>query len=251
MRIVKRWLIVVAALAAASGAERPEVMVAAASNLTEVLSTAGRRFEARTGIHATFSFASTAQLTRQIENGAPFDVLLAADTAHVDELDRKGLLAAGSRALYARGVLALWIPPSGPQSVQRLEDLAGPQVRYIAIAKPELAPYGQAAVDSLTRLGLWNAVQPKVVYAENINMAKQYGVSKNADAVLTAYSLVFREAGKAIAVDEKLHEPINQELAVMRAAPQAAAARRFAAFLLSVEGQELLAGFGYAPPGLR
>src|SRR5438477_51210 len=83
-----------------------------------------------------------------------------------------------------------------------------------AIAKPELAPYGQAAVETFEHLGIWRQVQPKVVYAENINAAKQYGVSRNADAVFTAYSLVLHEAGTVIRVDENLHRPIEQELGI-------------------------------------
>src|SRR5438445_775659 len=198
------------------GSSKPEVTVAAAANLTDVFQRIGPRFEAETGIHPVFSFASTAQLARQIESFAPFDVFAAADSEHVDQLDREGLLLAGSRAVYARGVLALWIPPrSAAARAVRIEDLAAPEARVIAIAKPELAPYGQAAVDSLQRLGIWQQVQPKIVFAENISMAKQYGAAGNADAVFTAYSLVLHESGKVIRVDESLHRPIDQELGIV------------------------------------
>src|SRR5580692_3849287 len=128
---------------------KPELTIAAAANLTDVFGRVGKRFEADTGIHPVFSFASTAQLTTQIENAAPFDVFAAADSQHVAELEQKGLLTAGSRAVYARGTLALWIPESSRAAVQRVQDLTLPDVRVIAIAKPELAPYGQASVDAL------------------------------------------------------------------------------------------------------
>src|SRR5438309_1777261 len=88
-----------------------ELTVAAAANLTAVFQRIGTQFEAQTGIHPVFSFASTAQLARQIENAAPFDVFAAADAMHVDQLDRQGFLASGTRAVFATGILALWIPP--------------------------------------------------------------------------------------------------------------------------------------------
>jgi molybdate transport system substrate-binding protein len=222
-----------------------QVTIAAAANLTDVFQTIGPRFESATGIHPVFSFASTAQLTRQIENSAPFDMIAAADATHVGELDRKGLLLAGSRAIYARGVLALWIPPGGKAAIARIEDLVKPEVRFIAIAKPELAPYGQASVDTLQHLGIWKQVQAKVVYAENINMAKQYGQSHNADAVFTAYSLVLHEPGQVLRVDQNLHQPIDQELGIIANSKNVVAARRFADFLLNGEGREILNNSGY------
>jgi molybdate transport system substrate-binding protein len=223
----------------------PEVTVAAAANLTEVFQRLGPRFEAQTGIHPVFSFASTAQLAQQIENQAPFDVFAAADAVHVEDLDRKGLLAPGSRASFAIGVLALWIPLHSTAAVEGLADLASSEVRVIAIAKPALAPYGQASVDALTYAGIWEKVKPKVVYAENIGMAKQYGASGNADAVFTAYSLVLHEGGKIIQVDDRLHQPLVQELAIIAKSPHQDAARKFTDFLLGDSGREILRSFGY------
>src|SRR5579871_109365 len=227
---------------------QPELTVAAAANLTDVFARIGPAFEAATGIHPIFSFASTAQLTRQIENAAPFDAFAAADSEHVAELDKKGLLTPASRAVYARGVLALWIPAGSKAAVRRIEDLTSPDVRVIAIAKPDLAPYGQAAVDSLEKLGIWPRLKPKVVYAENISMARQYGTSKNADAVFTAYSLVLHESGSVIQVDESLHQPILQELGIVATSPRQAAARKFVDFLLKGGGRSILSTFGYQLP---
>lgn len=229
--------------------QRPQALtVGAAANLTDVFQQIGQAFEKQSGIHPVFSFASTAQLTRQIENAAPFDVFAAADSEHVAQLEREHLLTPGSRAIYARGVLALWIPDPSKTPVSRIEDLVIPQARVIAIAKPELAPYGQASVDSLRRLGLWDKVQPKIVYAENISMAKQYGTSGNADAVFTAYSLVLHERGKILIVDESLHQPINQELGIVAKSQHQDAARKFVAFLLAGDGRQTLANYGYRLP---
>ncbi len=227
---------------------RPEVTVAAAANLTGVFQIIGPKFETSSGIHPIFSFGSTAQLTQQIENSAPYDVIAAADSAHVIQLEKRGLLLPGSRALYATGILALWIPPGSKAVTSRLEDLTLPGVRTIAVAKPELAPYGQAAVDTLRQLGIWERVKSKIVYAGNIGMAKQYGSSNNADAVFTAYSLVQQSGGKVIQVDETLHQPITQELGIVAASKRQDAAHKFVAFLLIGEGRDILSKSGYRVP---
>jgi molybdate transport system substrate-binding protein len=239
-------IVLFAALAACTPTKpaRPELNVAAAANLTEVFQELGRQFEAQTGIHPVFSFASTAQLTRQIEESAPFDVFAAADAEHVDKLDREALLLAGSRAVYAIGILVLWIPAHSNGAVTRLEDLTSPGVRVIAVANPELAPYGKAAIETLHNASLWDRLKPKIVYAENINMAKQYGASNNADAVFTAYSLVLHEGGTIIQVDQRLHHALVQELGIIARSPRRPAAHRFVDFLLG-PGRPVLLKSGY------
>jgi molybdate transport system substrate-binding protein len=232
-------------------AAKNELAVAAAANLTDVFQALGPAFESATGIHPVFSFGSTAQLAQQIENAAPYDVFAAADAEHVEQLDRKGLLVPGSRAVYAIGILALWIPPQSKAQVNRVEDLRAAEVRVIAAAKPELAPYGQAAVETLRRLAVWEQVKSKMVYASNINMAKQYGTSGNADAVFTAYSLVLKERGKVIRVDENLHEPIIQALGILASSKNRQAAQLFVDCLLTGKGRDRLAGSGYRVPSTR
>lgn len=227
------------------GSQR-SLTIGAAANLAEVFPKIGQEFERHTGIHPVFSFASTAQLARQIENAAPFDLFAAADSEHVSQLDHEGLLAPGSRAVYARGVLALWIPAGSKAQVQRIQDLTQADVHVIAIAKPDLAPYGQAAVDTLERLGIWAQVQSKIVYGENISIVKQYGKSGNADAVFTAYSLVLHESGNVIQVPEDLHQPINQELGIIGRSKNQAAARKFVDFILLGAGKSMLGAYGYA-----
>jgi molybdate transport system substrate-binding protein len=165
---------------------------------------------------------------------------------HVDELDRKGVLAAGSSAIYANGILAMWAPSK--TGVRRVEDLTLPEVRVVALAKPELAPYGQAAVETLQHAGVWSAVEPKVVYAENVNAAKQYGTSGNADAVFVAYSLVLKESGTVIQIPESAHQPIAQKLGIVKASAHLAEARRFVDFTLRGKGRGVLESHGYRTP---
>ncbi len=224
---------------------KPEITVAAAANLTEVAQTLGAKFEAQTKIHPVFSFASTAVLTTQVENSAPFDVFLSADAEHIDKLDREGLLAPGSNAVYAIGVLALWIPPGSKAHVGKIDDLKSKDVRVIALANPKLAPYGTAAVETLRHAGIWDQVKDKIVYAENISMAKQYGASKNADAVFTAYSLVLKETGQVIQIDEAMHAPIVQKLGAMAHSQHRDWAQSFTGFVLTGGGRAVLARYGY------
>ncbi|MGP0070701.1 MAG: molybdate ABC transporter substrate-binding protein [Bryobacteraceae bacterium] len=229
----------------AASCQGAEITVAAAANLTEVAQTLGAEFEAQTKVHPIFSFGSTAQLTTQIENSAPFDVFLSADAEHVDKLDGEHLFVPGSNAVYAVGVLALWIPPASKAHIDKIDDLKANDVKVIALANPKLAPYGAAAVETLQRAGIWDQVKDKIVYAENISMAKQYGTSKNADAVFTAYSLVLKEAGKVIQVDEGLHQPIVQKLGIVARSQHRDTAQLFTTFVLTGAGRDVLARYGY------
>jgi molybdate transport system substrate-binding protein len=245
---ITRWLAIGALVAcgvACRKAEQPDLTVAAAANLTGAFAQIGQAFTQETGIHVVFSYASTAQLAQQIENAAPFDVFAAADTVHVDQLVRVGKILPESRVLFARGRLALWDPHG---AIQKLEDLTAPSIRFVAIAKPEAAPYGEAALESLKTLGIWDKVQPKVVYASNINMAKQYAATGNADAAFTAYSLVKNEPGRVIIVDEKLHQPIDQAIGIVSASTRKGDAQRFVSFLNGQQGRSILKRFGYQVP---
>jgi molybdate transport system substrate-binding protein len=222
--------------------------VAAAANLTGVFDEAGRLFQQHTGTEVVFSFGSTVQLSQQIEYGAPFDLFASADTEHIDQLISSGKIEKESRAIYALGQLALWTP-FDDTGVRGLKDLAKPKIRYIAVAQPELAPYGRATMEALQSAGLWDILRPKVVYANSINMAKQVASSGNADAAFTAYSLVMSEKGSVVKVDPKLHRPIQQALGVVTASQHRASAEKFRDFLLGVEGRALLERSGYLAPG--
>jgi molybdate transport system substrate-binding protein len=225
-----------------------EIIVAAAANLTDAFQELGRRFSDRSGIRVILSFGGTADLAKQIENGAPFDVFAAADSAHVEALDQKGLLTPGTRALYARGSLVLWVPGGSSINIERLEDLNRKDVERIAIAKPDIAPYGQATVEALRALKIWDHVEPKVVYGMNVSQVKQFVASGNAEAGFLPRALVESGEGRYLEVNEELHKPIDQALGVIKASEKQDAARRFADFILSPDGQHILKEFGYRPP---
>jgi len=226
----------------------PEIVVAAAANLTDAFAEIGPRFTSKTGVRVVFSFGATADLAKQIENGAPFDVFAAADTEHIDSLERKGLLTSGSRALYARGRLVVWVPPGNNLRAQRIEDIVAKDFDRIAIAKPDVAPYGRAAVESLQALGIWSQIEPKVIYAQNVSQAKQYASTGNAEVAFIPLALVPAGSGTYIEVNEALHRPIEQSLGIVMSSVNQLAARQFVQFLLSSEGQEIMVRKGYRKP---
>ena len=225
-----------------------KLTVAAAANLMDVLGEVRPAFKAKTGVDVIFSYGSTAPLATQIDNGAPFDVFAAADTEHVDSLIATGRLTADSRAVYALGQLALWIPEGQPGGVRELQDLAAPQIRFIAIAQPELAPYGRATVEVLNHTGLWDTVQPKLVYGTSISMARQFAASGSANAAFTAYSLVLHDKGTVVKIDSHLYKPIEQAMGVVAASAHPEEAKQFQQFLLGAEGRAILANSGYLLP---
>ncbi len=214
----------------------------------DVFGEIGPAFRAQKSIDVVFSYGSTAELAQQIDNGAPFDVFAAADTEHVDPLLATGKLIGDSRAIYAKGQLALWIPNGESSGIRELTDLASSKARFIAVAQPTLAPYGQAAVEALKSARLWEAVQPKIVYANSISMSKQLAASGNADAAFTAYSLVLHERGTVLKVDPQLYRPIEQALAIVASTSRMDDAKQFRAFLLGPEGRAILAKNGYLLP---
>jgi molybdate transport system substrate-binding protein len=226
-----------------SAAPDRHLLVAAAANLTGVLDDIGALFTRETTIPVTFSYGATALLAHQIANSAPFDVFAAADTKHPAELAAAGHLE--RPANYARGRLALWAPRIS--AVKTLADVLRPEVRFIAVARPAAAPYGAAAIEALERAGLWDRAESKVIYAGNINMAREYVKTGSAEATLTAWSLVMHEPG-AVLVDAALHAPIDQAVAVVARSVRREQARRFVAFLLAPAAQTILAARGYNRP---
>lgn len=229
----------------ANAPTRPKLNVATAANLTRAFGELGEIFERDTGIHVIFSFGATAQLAQQIEHGAPFDVFAAADTEHIDELARKDLILPSTRAIYARGKLVLWVPEARVP-VKHIEDLARAGVTHVAIANPQLAPYGRAAVETLHALRLWETVQPKIVYGQNISTTTQYAATGNADAAFTALALVPDKArGRKIEVPENLHAPLDQAIGVVRGTAKPDQARKFVEFITGAKAREVLKQYGY------
>ena len=223
--------------------------VSAAADLTPAFEELGRLFENDTGIKVIFNFGSTGQLTQQIEQGAPVDLLAAANVSFVEELERKNLIVPGTKALYAQGRITLWTRSDSPLKLESVEDLAKPEVRRIAIANPEHAPYGEAARQALQSAGIWERVSSRLVFGENIRQTLQYAETGNVDAAIVALSLSINSNGFWVLISEKLHQPLNQALAVSKNTKYETEARRFASFINSPQGRPIMRKYGFILPG--
>ena len=223
------------------------VVVAAASNLDRAIPRLMEGFEASTGLKAVVSLGSTSNLTQQIENGAPFDIFLSGDAAHVDQLVAGGFAEADSKYVYARGRLALWARKDAPFDLSGPQALLDPGVKYVSIANPAFAPYGIAAEQALKRLGYLDRLQGKIVYAQNTSMTQQHAASGDADIAMTAVSLTKDSDGKSYELDAALYEPIEQALAVLVTALHKDSAYGFARYMSEPRARAILNEFGYGP----
>ena len=230
--------------------QTPQLTVAAASDLIAAFEEMGREFEAAHKIKVVFVFGSTGMLTRQIENGAPMDLFAAANVSYVDQLEQKGLIIPDTKAIYARGRITLWTTFDSPVKVETISDLTRPEIKRIAIANPDHAPYGLAAKQAFESAGVWESVKPKLVYGDNIRQTLQYAETGNVDVSIVALSLSQQSKGRWTLVPEQLHQPIDQGLAVIRSTPNEQAARAFASFVTGPRGKEILGKYGFAFPKL-
>ena len=222
-----------------------ELTVAAASDLTPAFEELGRAFEAANKTKVIFVFGSTGLLTRQIENGAPMDMFAAANVSFIDELDKQGLLIQGTKQIYARGRITFWTPGDSNLRLESIADLARPEVSRIAIANPDHAPYGLAAKQALEKAGIWERVQPKLVYGDNIRQTLQYAQTGNVEVAIVALSLSIGSNGRWTLIPEELHEPLLQTLAIVKTTKNEPAARAFAAYIASPEGQAIMKKYGF------
>lgn len=226
--------------------------VAAAGSLRHVLPLLVDTFEAsHPDAHIETVYGASGQLSRQIERGAPFDLFLSANEAFVDRLVDAGLTA-DKGAVYAEGILVLFRPhqslaPEGI-SVERLAMLTDETaLGRLAIAQPEVAPYGQAAKAALEAAGVWSAVQPNLVFGENVAQAAQFASTGAADLAMIAHSLalVMEGAGSWSSVIVPDDARLWQKLVVLD--NQESGASAFAAFLLGGEAEAIFEAHGFAP----
>lgn len=225
-----------------------EVLVAVAANFGEPMKKVALAFEQKTGHQARLSLGSSAKFYAQIRQGAPFDLLLSADQAVPAALEREGLGVAGSRFTYATGQLVLWSSKphwlDGRGEVLRLGNFS-----HLALANPRLAPYGQAAQQTLQALALWEPLAGKLVLAENSAQAHQFIASGNAELGFVALSQVSYGGrllgGSAWLVPGNLYEPIRQDALLLRRGEGNAAALALLEFLKSPATRAILVAYGY------
>lgn len=234
--------------ALAPAAARADVTVAVAANFTEPARAIAAGFERAGGGHVTLAFASSGAFAAQIAHGAPFEVFLSADEERPAALERGGFGVPGSRFTYAVGRLVLYSADA------RLVDRHGAVLKRggfarLAIAEPSAAPYGLAAIETMRRLGVLDAVQPRIVRGSSITQAYDFVASGAAELGFVALSqLTGIPGGSRWIVPERMHDPIAQGAILLKAGAADPAARAFLAYLRSAPARAIMVRFGYALP---
>jgi molybdate transport system substrate-binding protein len=247
-----RLTLVVLPIAANALAQTP-LRIAAAADLEPVLPPILAQFQQATGIHVEATYQASAMLTAQIQSGAPFDLFLSADLSYPKRLIDAGLADAAGTAdsstpiVYARGTLVLWTRKDS-QLTPSLDLLRSPDLKRLAIANPDRAPYGRAAVAALTSLKLYDTLKPKLITAENISQAAQFVDSGNADAGLisltSAMTPRLAASGTYFIIPRALYPPIEQGAVIVSKTAQRPQAHKLLDYLLSAPIQSQLAKSG-------
>jgi molybdate transport system substrate-binding protein len=226
--------------------------IAAASDLQFVLPDLAAQYEKQTGAKLAVTFGSSGNLFAQIQNGAPFDLFFSADISYPDKLLAAHQADTGSIRIYAIGRLVLWLPPDSPlKPAEGLKILLDPRIQKIAIANPEHAPYGRAAVAALQHEGLYDQLKPKLVLGENISQAAQFVQSGSAQAGFLAHSLASSPAlqsGKRWEVPADQYPAIEQAVVLVSASPNKTAANAFLEFLKSPAARATFERYGFVLP---
>ena len=236
------------ALFASGIAAAAEVQVAVAANFTAPMQKIAAEFEKDTGHKALLAFGATGKFYAQIKNGAPFEILLAADDETPARLEKEGTGVAGSRFTYAIGKLVLWSAKPGFVDNQG-EVLKKGDFKHVSIANPKLAPYGQAAIEALTALKLLDAIQPKFVQGENISQTHQFIATGNAELGFVALSQVMKDGkiaeGSAWVVPASLHQPIRQDAVLLENGKDKPAASALLKYLGGEKSKAIIKSYGY------
>lgn len=227
--------------------EKEEITVAAASDVYLAFTEIGKLFKEETGINVVFSFGSTGQLSKQIEEGAPFDLFAAANQSFIQDLSEKNLIISEYQKQYAEGRLGVYYPQLEADNFD-INQLGDPNIKTIAIANPEHAPYGKAAKESLESLGLWDIVKEKIVYAENIRQAFQYVETGNADVGIIALALIEDQGERFSLLDKETHLPITQTFGIPTKSQNKELAQQFINYVMSDTGKEILIKYGFEMP---
>lgn len=230
------------------------LLIAAAADLNPVLNEIAEGFEKQRRIAVKISFGASGALTQQIRNGAPFDLFFSADTDYPGQLIAQGQADSGSLYMYSLGKLVLWAPASSPLDVEHkgFDVLLDPSVQKIAIANPQHAPYGRAAVAALKHAGLYDRLAEKFVMGENVSQAAQFAESGNAQvgfiALAHAMSPNARGKGKFWIVPADDYPALEQGAVIVSNSQHKKEAAEFLQYLKTREASDLLQRYGFTLP---
>src|SRR3984893_4818911 len=251
--LLKQLLVLLAILSMGSYARAQSVKVAAAADLKFAMAELASQFEKQSGAKLDVTYGSSGNFLTQLQNGAPFDLFFSADSEYPKKLEAAGLTAPGTLREYAVGHIVIWTPSDSEINAAKdgWKSLLDPRVKKIAIASPEHAPYGRAAVAALKKAGIYEQVKDKLVYGENISQAAEFVQSGNAQAGIVALSLALSPAmrnGKKWEIPADSYPPIKQAVVLLKGSKNKDAARRFLDFVSGSQGLEILQRFGFADP---
>ncbi len=232
----------------ASAAVAAELTVSAAASLSESFTQISREFTKETGVKVNLNFASSNNLLRQMEQGAPVDVFASADQETMDTAQSKGIVDSATRRDFALNDLVLITPASG--TLTGPEALSGSEVKHIAVGTPESVPAGRYAREALTAAGTWDALQSKFVFGNNVRQVLSYVQRGEADAGFV-YRTDALAGGKDVRIVTAMtgHKPVCYPIAVTKEASDRNMAQKFVDFVLSPRGLEILAHYGFSPVG--
>jgi molybdate transport system substrate-binding protein len=233
---------------------QPELLLAAAADLNPALNEIAQQFQKSTGVHVKVSFGASGALTQQVQNGAPFDVFFSADMDYPRQLIAQGQADAASLYQYSLGKVVLWVPSNSPLDVEHkgMEVLLDPSVKKIAIANPQHAPYGRAAVAALKHAGLYDRLTDRLVLGENVSQAAQFAESGNAQAgfvaLAHAMSPAIKTTGKFWVVPADYYPPLEQGVVIITRSQSKKEATAFLDYIKTKEASDVLRKYGFTLP---
>jgi molybdate transport system substrate-binding protein len=253
LRPIAAILLVFLFLPFAGSASAQSLRIAAASDLQFALADLAEQYGKQSGAKLAITYGSSGNFFAQIQNGAPFDLFFSADIAYPQKLIAAGSADADSFVIYAYGHLVIWLSPDSPIDLTPagFRTLLDPRIQKIAIANPEHAPYGRAAIIALRDAGIYDQVKSKLILGENISQAAQFVQSGGAQAGILAMSLTFAPAmksGRYWEIPRDLYPPLEQAVVLLKSSPNKPAARAFLAYLQSDSARATLARYGFTLP---
>lgn len=233
-----------------------EITVAAAADLQPAMQDMAARFEKETGNTVKLIYGSSGNFFQQIQNGAPFDIFFSANLDYPRRLEAAGLTAPGSYYPYAKGKIVIWVPKDSTIDLSSgMQALLAASVKKVAIANPQHAPYGQAAVAAMRKQNVYDRLKDKLVLGENISQTASFVVSGSVDAGIIALSLVLspnmKDKGRYVAIPDSDYPPIEQACVILGRSKNKETAVQFLSFLRTAAGAELLRRYGFEVPTVK
>jgi molybdate transport system substrate-binding protein len=254
MRLQKLSLIAVLAVTVVSQlCAAQEITVAAAADLQFAMQDVAARYQKETGKTVKPIYGSSGNFFQQIQNGAPFDIFFSANLDYARKLEAAHLTEPGSYYQYARGKIVVWVPNESKLVLDSdLQTLTDPSVKKIAIANPQHAPYGQAAVAAMQKVGVYDKVKDKLVLGENISQTASFVISGSADVGIVALSLALspnmKDKGRYVEIPAADYPPIEQACVILSSSKNKEAARQFLTFVKTSAISDVLKSYGFDVP---